>query len=307
MKHHWIFKGHKVADDDGNPHRFVWTAGTIPPPRRDRGPVTRQSDNRPSRTADVTVPRLPDGTPNLGRTVVGKGVWRNPLGSLDYAAVLVRSAQSPQGIPSQPWAKVLQQYRGVVMSSEMTLRGFASRRRSPIQERDRWKCLQLPEQKRMIQITEFPAMPGVKFIWMVGRIHRERISKTSTHLWGTPSGAGRATRSSWTRWASMKERGSDRVGHPHSNQMHVVERFTRTSLNTLHVEVTIEDPAAYTRPWTVALDLAWSVDSVIIPEYFCQENNRCQETISSRRKAPQARGRRADYRSWTPGQREFRR
>ena len=68
----------------------------------------------------------------------------------------------------------------------------------------------------------------------------------------------------------------DRLGHPHTHQMHVVERYTRTSLNNLHIEVAIDDPAAYTRPWTVALNLSWSPDSTI-NEYFCQENNRWQE------------------------------
>jgi hypothetical protein len=66
------------------------------------------------------------------------------------------------------------------------------------------------------------------------------------------------------------------VGHPHTNQLHLVERFTRTSLNTLHVEMTIEDPWAYTRPWKVAMDLVWRPDSVI-NRYYCQENNRWQE------------------------------
>jgi len=42
----------------------------------------------------------------------------------------------------------------------------------------------------------------------------------------------------------------DTVGHVHSNQTHVVERIRRPDPNSLAIDFTIEDPKAYTRPWT---------------------------------------------------------
>src|ERR1700730_4574139 len=42
----------------------------------------------------------------------------------------------------------------------------------------------------------------------------------------------------------------DRVGHPHSDQLHVVERIRRTAQDTLQVDLNIEDPKAYTKPIT---------------------------------------------------------
>lgn len=42
----------------------------------------------------------------------------------------------------------------------------------------------------------------------------------------------------------------DRMGHPHSDALHLTERFRRTNYNTLELEMTIEDPKAYTTPWT---------------------------------------------------------
>ena len=42
----------------------------------------------------------------------------------------------------------------------------------------------------------------------------------------------------------------DQVGHPHSDRLHVVERIRRTSHDTLQDDVTIDDPKAYTAPWT---------------------------------------------------------
>jgi hypothetical protein len=63
----------------------------------------------------------------------------------------------------------------------------------------------------------------------------------------------------------------DYYGHPHTDQMHVVERWTRPNKATLHYEARIDDPGAYGAPWTTAWDIPWS-DSAI-DEYICQENN----------------------------------
>lgn len=42
----------------------------------------------------------------------------------------------------------------------------------------------------------------------------------------------------------------DNVGHPHSDQLHTIERFRRTSPDALQLQITIEDPKAYTKPFT---------------------------------------------------------
>jgi hypothetical protein len=42
----------------------------------------------------------------------------------------------------------------------------------------------------------------------------------------------------------------DRMGHPHSDALHLVERFHRVAYNTLDLELTVDDPKAYTAPWT---------------------------------------------------------
>jgi hypothetical protein len=43
----------------------------------------------------------------------------------------------------------------------------------------------------------------------------------------------------------------DRIGHPHSDALHVVERMRRVNHDTLSDDITIEDPKAYSKPWTV--------------------------------------------------------
>ena len=47
----------------------------------------------------------------------------------------------------------------------------------------------------------------------------------------------------------------DAAGHFHSNKLHVVERYTRTALNTMGYEATIEDPEVFQQPWTIRVEL----------------------------------------------------
>jgi len=61
-------------------------------------------------------------------------------------------------------------------------------------------------------------------------------------------------------------------GIPQSEAMRVVERFTPIDEQTIQYEATIEDPAIYTRPWTVAMPLNRD-DNYRILEYACHEGN----------------------------------
>jgi hypothetical protein len=60
-------------------------------------------------------------------------------------------------------------------------------------------------------------------------------------------------------------------GLPHTDQLRLVERFTRTDFDTLKYEVTIEDAGAYTRPWSSAWTLRW-VAGEDMPRHLCQDN-----------------------------------
>jgi hypothetical protein len=47
----------------------------------------------------------------------------------------------------------------------------------------------------------------------------------------------------------------DRAGNFHSDELHVVERYTPISPDALHYEVTIEDPKVFSRPWKMSMPL----------------------------------------------------
>jgi hypothetical protein len=70
----------------------------------------------------------------------------------------------------------------------------------------------------------------------------------------------------------------DIAGHPHTDGMQVTERYTRTDLNTLSYEATIDDPKTYTRPWTTAWTIPWRAGQEL-QEYICQENNQYLESL----------------------------
>jgi hypothetical protein len=61
-------------------------------------------------------------------------------------------------------------------------------------------------------------------------------------------------------------------GIPHSEALHVVERFTPVDEKTIQYEATIEDPKYYARPWKVAFPLARDAGYRIF-EYACHEGN----------------------------------
>ena len=65
---------------------------------------------------------------------------------------------------------------------------------------------------------------------------------------------------------------------PHTDRLHLVERLTRSDFYTLKYEVTIDDPGAYTAPWTTGFSLQWT-PGIELFEYICQENNHGPELM----------------------------
>jgi len=64
----------------------------------------------------------------------------------------------------------------------------------------------------------------------------------------------------------------DYKGHPHTEKLHTIERYTRTDLGHMAIEVTIDDPGAYAKPFTTA-GKATLMPGTELLEYICQENN----------------------------------
>jgi hypothetical protein len=58
----------------------------------------------------------------------------------------------------------------------------------------------------------------------------------------------------------------DLQGSPVTESAHVTERLTRTEFGLMHIEITVDDPTAYTESWTVTIEHAIQVDTMLLEE-----------------------------------------
>ena len=211
-------------------------------------------------------PRLADGTPNLGPTEPNKGYWHLSQFQ-DYKQILLH----PKEIPYQPWARALAMRRRAEQS-KYDPQGYCMPPSGPrlMTTPFPMEIIQLPEQKRVVMIYE-----GGTHIWRViymdGRPHPKDDALNPTWLghsvghWDGDTLVVDVVGFNDGSWIDM-------AGDPHTEQLHLVERYTRKDLYTLRYEATIDDPGAYTEPWTIGFDIVWDKNGEI-QEYICQENS----------------------------------
>jgi hypothetical protein len=65
----------------------------------------------------------------------------------------------------------------------------------------------------------------------------------------------------------------DVVGSPFTDAAKVTERFRRVNYGSLEIDVTVDDPKAYTKPWTVTIKQRPMLDTELI-EFICAENEK---------------------------------
>ena len=65
----------------------------------------------------------------------------------------------------------------------------------------------------------------------------------------------------------------DMNGHPQTEATHITERFRRKDFGHMDLQITIDDPKAYTRPFTIDMNMKIMIDTQMIEE-FCLENER---------------------------------
>ena len=241
----------------------------------------------PSAPRGDATPRLADGTPNLGRVPGEKGVWDVPyiqnmgmrIPGADGKTAAERAnpgagrggAKAEPDVPCLPWARAIYDYNSK-NNSKYDPEGYCLPPGGPRMMATPYpmEILQQPEQKRVLMIFE-----GATHIWreiyMDGRAHPQGDALNPTYLghsvgrWEHDTLVVDVVGFNENTWL-------DYYGHPHTDMLHVVEKFTRPNKGTLHYEALIDDPGAYARPWTVAWNIPWSAESELT-EYICQENN----------------------------------
>ena len=68
----------------------------------------------------------------------------------------------------------------------------------------------------------------------------------------------------------------DQMGHPHSEKLHLIERYKRLDATGLQVDITIDDPGAYTKPWNARRNFTLSRTGFLRYQQICsvRENQR---------------------------------
>jgi hypothetical protein len=65
----------------------------------------------------------------------------------------------------------------------------------------------------------------------------------------------------------------DATGNPMTDAAKITERFQRPNFGTLEIEITVDDPKAYTKPWTVKLTQSLKLDTDLL-DFGCTDNEK---------------------------------
>ena len=231
------------------------------------------------------VPRTRDGKPNLGapapQTADGKpdlsGIWtheRNrpcpPEGCFDLQIgqeFLNIGWSLPNGLPYQPWAaELVQKRRGESgkddPQSHCLPRGAVRLHTDALLRR----LVQIPG--LLIMLSERNA--SYRQIYTDGRpLPVDPAPSYNGYSSGRWEGDALVVRSNGFRddlWLDV-------AGSPITEAATVSERFRRPNFGTLEIEITVDDPKAYTAPWTIRLKQSIVVDTDLL-DYICLENER---------------------------------
>lgn len=235
---------------------------------------------------DSTVPRMQDGKANLSAATPkggdGKpdlsGVWLpdpDPTGKPEGVEnaispryfVNIAADLKPEEVPFQPWAQTLFNQRlqsqgkaDPIAHCQPT--GVPAIGRIPLP----YKIVQTP---RLILIL-YEENTVFRQIFLDGRRlpsePEPRWMGYSTGKWDGDTLVVDTVGFNDRSWL-------DRMGHPHSEVLHLTERFRRRDAGHLDVEVNIDDPKAYTKPITYTQKQTLVPDEDLL-EYFCSENEK---------------------------------
>jgi len=170
-------------------------------------------------------------------------------------------------VPFQPWAKALYEYREANLFEPHTRCKPSGGPRQFITPGGT-EFVDIPETKT-VYIFDENGPQTFRVIYLDGRSHpKDLIPSFYGHSIGHWEGDTLVVDT-----IGFNERfWMERQGSPHTDRLHLIERFTRTDANNMKIEITIDDPGAYTRPWTTGFFLRWGANEEFA-EYICQDNN----------------------------------
>ena len=217
----------------------------VPDPR-----LPRLSNGRPNLTAPA--PKAPDGKPDLS------GIWNSA--DEKYLTNLAAGGGEP---PLQPGAAAL----------------YKERQSYIAKDRPSGRCLPRGVPGSMLvrgRPWKFVQAPGVILILYDESIHYRQIFTDGRGFpddriptwFGYSIGKWEGDTLVVDTVGFTDETWLDNGGHPHSDALHLTERFRRRNVGTLDIGITVDDPKAYTKPWTAALRFELVPDTELT-EHVC--------------------------------------
>ncbi len=218
------------------------------------------------------VPRLPDGKPNLSapapKQADGKpditGLWK-PGGG--YVGDIARDLK-PGEVPFQPWAESLYKERRANNSKDDPTASciVGGVPRSDVVPYP-FKILEVPGMTAIL----YEAVHSYRQIFTDGR---GLPNNDPTPAWFGYSVGKWDGDTFVVETAGFNDKGwIDNFGKPSTESLRVIERFRRKDFGHMDLQITIDDPKAYTKPWSVTIPLTFQVDDELM-EYMCDENNK---------------------------------
>lgn len=220
-------------------------------------------------------PLLPGGKPNLAAETpkMGEhpdltGVWEQ-YAETDFPRLLIdiNNGLKPGDLSMQPWATEL----------------VAKRKANFSVEHPGARCLPsgIPEKNAVPAPIKFIQTPDVLVMLYESRTIFRQVFLDGRPLPKDPVPAWQGY--SIGRWEGdtlvVETRGFrdggwlDMAGHPATDQLHVIERITRTNFGKLEMDITVDDPKAYTKSFKIHESYHLMADGDLM-EHICEENNK---------------------------------
>ena len=221
---------------------------------------------KPSVSATPPAPRWPDGRVNLGSSPEHKGYWEVRPGLGGFPRVTE--------VPLQPWARALYEYRTSRADLHPPLVRCKPAGGPGFFNAPGFEIVDVPDERR-IYLLNIAGAHSWRVIHMDGREHPpddRRVPTFFGHSVGRWEGDTLVVDT-----VGFNEKQWVVGSYPTTDRLHLTERFSRPNLNTLTYEATIDDPGAYTAPWTIRWTIneksksSW-IEGGEIFEYICQDD-----------------------------------
>jgi hypothetical protein len=215
----------------------------------------QEGDGGPRRQVPAgKTPRAADGKPELS------GVW-SPEHTFIYDISV--SLAKGETLPLQPWAEKLTKERMSKDDPEANCMPTGVPRQAPYP----WRIMESPD---LIVFLFEGNIHSYRQIFM----NRKEHPKDPNPTWyGDSIGRWEGDTLVIDSIGFNDKFWFDFAAHPHTEKLHVIERFTRPDLGHLEYTATIDDPGAYTKPFTMHGHSALQQGEELM-EYICQENNK---------------------------------